>query len=151
MNWDTEYRSAYEAKKKPEGVYIMNQFCSSIEKDATIKDIPDILKLYDDRALTWEQNEFVTEVLCTIVENNPRDAAKNIIANIRILQEEAEECFIYILIIFIHWYPQFKNIFLEELKESNIENQKYIIDNIEDRAHHLNDEKFIEFLKEYRL
>ncbi|MDE6015608.1 MAG: hypothetical protein K2H41_07950 [Acetatifactor sp.] len=53
----------------------MNQFCSSIEKDATVKDIPDILRLYSDRAVALEQNEFVTEVLCKIVENNPGDTA----------------------------------------------------------------------------
>ncbi len=72
----------------------MNEFCSSIVKDATVKDIPDILRLYYGRAITWAQNEYVTEVLYKIVKNDPRDAAKNIIANIRILQEEeAEECF----------------------------------------------------------
>ena len=152
MNRETEYRSAYETKKKPEGVYIMNEFCSSIEKNATIIDIPSLLRLYYDRAITCEQNEFVTEVLIKIVNNNPRGAAKNIIANIRILQEEeAEECFLEILRIFIYWYPQFKNIFIEELKESDIENQKYIIKNIEYWADEKNDEKYIDFLKEYKL
>ena len=152
MNREAAYRSAYETKKKPEGVYIMNEFCSSVEKDATIIDIPNILRLYYDRALTCEQNEFVTEVLIKIVNNNPRGAAKNIIANIRILQEEeAEECFPEILRIFIYWYPQFKNIFIEELKESDIENQKYIIKNIEYWADEKNDEKYIDFLKEYKL
>lgn len=151
MNRETEYRSAYEAKKKPEGVYIMNQFCSGIEKDATVKDIPDILRLYYDRALTCEQNDFITAVICKIVENNPRDAAKSIIANIKILkEEEAEECFLEILRIFIYWYPQFRNIFVEEIKESNIENQKYITDNIKDWADYLNNEKYINFLKEYK-
>ena len=125
-----EYRRAYETKKEPEGVYIMNEFCCSIEKDATVEDIPDVLRLYYERAITYAQNDFVTEVLCNIVEKNPKDAAKNIIANIRILQEEdAEECFGEILRMFIYWYPQFKNIFMEELKEANKENQKYIIDN----------------------
>lgn len=151
MNRETEYRSAYESKKKPEGVYVMNQFCSGIEKDATVKDIPDILRLYYDRALTCEQNDFITAVICKIVENNPRDAAKNIIANIKILkEEEAEECFLEILRIFIYWYPQFRNIFVEEIKESNIENQKYITDNIKDWADYLNNEKYINFLKEYK-
>lgn len=152
MNRETEYRSAYEAKKEPEGVYIMNEFCSSIAKEATVKDIPDILRLYYDRVHTWAQNEFVTEVLCEIIKNNPRDAAKNIIANIRILQEEkAEECFPQISRIFFYWYPQFLNIFMEELKEANIENQKYIIENIEYFADEYNDEKYIDFLKEYKL
>lgn len=151
MNRETEYRSAYEAKKKPEGVYIMNQFCSDIEKDATVKDIPDILRLYYDRALTCEQNDFITAVIWKIVENNPRDAAKSIIANIKILkEEEAEECFLEILRIFIYWYPQFRNIFMEEIKESNIENEKYITNNIKDWADYLNNEKYIDFLKEYK-
>lgn len=153
---ETEYRRAYETKKEPEGVYIMNEFCCSIEEDATVEDIPDILRLYYDRALTCEQNEFVTEVLCKIIKKNPRDAAKNIIANIRILQEEnAEECSTDIPMIFIYWYPQFKNIFMEELKKADIENQKYIIDHIEYYyAHHSKQgyvEKYRDFLEEYKL
>ncbi len=56
-----------------------------------------------------------------------------------------------ILRILIYWYPQYKNIFWEELKASNIENQKYIIDNIEYCVRHSNNEKYIEFLKEYKL
>lgn len=156
MNRESEYRSAYEAKKEPEGVYIMNQFCCSIEKDATVEDIPDLLRLYYDRVHTEEQNEFVTEVLCKIIKKNPRDAAKNIIANIRILEEEnAEECFTEITMIFIFWYPQFKNIFMEELKKADIENQKYIIDHIEYYyAHHSKQgyvEKYRDFLEEYKL
>ncbi len=128
--WDREkeYRRVYETKKEPEGVYVMNQFCSSIEKDATVEDIPDILRLYYDRAITSEQNEFVTIVLCAIVERNPREAAKNIIANVKIFQEEeAEEWFEDILRMFLYWNPKFKNIFMEEVKNSNIENQ---MDNI---------------------
>ncbi len=127
--WDREkeYRRVYETKKEPEGVYVMNQ-CSSIEKDATVEDIPDILRLYYDRAITSEQNEFVTIVLCAIVERNPREAAKNIIANVKIFQEEeAEEWFEDILRMFLYWNPKFKNIFMEEVKNSNIENQ---MDNI---------------------
>ena len=90
----------------------MNQFCSSIEKDATVEDIPDILRLYYDRAITSEQNEFVTIVLCAIVERNPREAAKNIIANVKIFQEEeAEEWVEDILRMFLCWNPKFKNIF----------------------------------------
>ncbi|MCI9676736.1 MAG: hypothetical protein HFH06_13440 [Lachnospiraceae bacterium] len=128
--WDREkeYRRVYETKKEPEGVYVMNQFCSSIEKDATVEDIPDILRLYYDRAITSEQNEFVTIVLCAIVERNPREAAKNIIANVKIFQEEeAEEWVEDILRMFLCWNPKFKNIFMEEVKNSNIENQ---MDNI---------------------
>ena len=128
--WDREkeYRRVYETKKEPEGVYVMNQFCSSIEKDATVEDIPDILRLYYDRAITSEQNEFVTIVLCAIVERNPREAAENIIANVKIFQEEeAEEWVEDILRMFLCWNPKFKNIFMEEVKNSNIENQ---MDNI---------------------
>ena len=116
--WDREkeYRRVYETKKEPEGVYVMNQFCSSIEKDATVEDIPDILRLYYDRAITSEQNEFVTIVLCAIVERNPREAAKNIIANVKIFQEEeAEEWVEDILRMFLCWNPKFKNIFMEEV------------------------------------
>lgn len=124
--WDREkeYRRVYETKKEPEGVYVMNQFCSSIEKDATVEDIPDILRLYYDRAITSEQNEFVTIVLCAIVERNPREAAKNIIANVKIFQEEEAEEWVEDI---LRMFPKFKNIFMEEVKNSNIENQ---MDNI---------------------
>ncbi len=121
--WDREkeYRRVYETKKEPEGVYVMNQFCSSIEKDATVEDIPDILRLYYDRAITSEQNEFVTIVLCAIVERNPREAAKNIIANVKIFQEEeAEEWFEDILRMFLYWNPKFKNTQLSQHKLPNI-------------------------------
>ena len=151
MNRETKYRNAYETKKEPEGVYVMNQFCSSIEKDATVEDIPDILRLYYDRAITSEQNEFVTIVLCAIVERNPREAAKNIIANVKIFQEEeAEEWFEDILRMFLYWNPEFKNIFMEEIKNSNIENQEYIINYIKYSAEKYNKEKYIDFLKEYK-
>lgn len=121
--WDREKecRRVYETKKEPEGVYVMNQFCSSIEKDATVEDIPDILRLYYDRAITSEQNEFVTIVLCAIVERNPREAAKNIIANVKIFQEEeAEEWFEDILRMFLYWNPKFKNTQLSQHKLPNI-------------------------------
>ena len=121
--WDREkeYRRVYETKKEPEGVYVMNQFCSSIEKDATVEDIPDILRLYYDRAITSEQNEFVTIVLCAIVERNPREAAKNIIANVKIFQEEeAEEWVEDILRMFLCWNPKFKNTQLSQHKLPNI-------------------------------
>ena len=156
MNRESEYRSAYEAKIEPEGVYIMNQFCCSIANDATVKDIPDLLRLYYDRPHTWEQNEFVTEVLCKIIEKHPKDAAKNIITNIRILEEEnAEECLMLIAAAFVYWYPQFTHIFMKELKKADIENQKYIIDHIEYYyAHHSKQgyvEKYRDFLEEYKL
>ena len=151
MDREKEYRRAYETKKEPEGVYVMNQLCSSIEKDATVEDIPDILRLYYDRAITSEQNEFVTIVLCAIVERNPRAAAKNIIANVEIFQEEeAEEWFEDILRMFLYWNPEFKNIFMEEIKNSNIENQEYIINYIKYSAEKYHKEKYIDFLKEYR-
>ncbi len=151
MDREKEYRKAYETKKEPKGVYVMNDFCSSIEKDATVEDIPDILRLYYDRAITPAQNEYITIVLCAIAEKNPREAARKIIANVKIFQEEeAEECFDDILLIFIYWNPEFKNIFMEEIKKANIENQKYIIDYIEYLADEDNDEKYIDFLKEYK-
>lgn len=151
MDREKEYRKAYETKKEPEGVYIIDEFCSSIENDATVGDIPDILRLYYDRAITPAQNEYITIVLCNIVEKNPREAVRNIIANVKIFQEEeAKECFEDIPRIFIYWNPEFKNIFMEEIKKANIENQKYIIDYIEYLADHYNDEKYIAFLKEYK-
>ena len=84
-----DYKKAYESKKRPEGVYLMIQFCSNIKNSTNIKDIPSILRLYYGRVVTCEQNEFVTEVLNNIVAKNPRDAARIIIDNIRILKEEA--------------------------------------------------------------
>ncbi len=145
-----DYKKAYESKKRPEGVYLMIQFCSNIKNSTNIKDIPSILRLYYGRVVTCEQNEFVTEVLNNIVAKNPRDAARIIIDNIRILKEEhAEECFGDILLIFIYWNSQLKNIFMEEIKRANQENQKYIIDNIEYLAEEENDEEYIKFLHEY--
>lgn len=151
MGEKIDYKSAYEAKKEPKGIYIMNQYCSSIENDATLEDIPDVLRLYYDRVLTCEQNEFVTMVLDKIIQGNPNEAAKNIIANIGILKEEqAEECIVEIFLIFIFWNPALKSIFMEELKKSNIENQKFIIESMEYLADEENEEEYIHFLEEYR-
>lgn len=55
----------------------MNTFCSEIEESACVEDIPDLLRLYYDRAITCEQNEFITEVLTKIVKENPNFDADN--------------------------------------------------------------------------
>lgn len=151
MGEKIDYKSAYEAKKEPKGIYIMNQYCSSVEDDVTTEDIPNILRLYYDQVLTCEQNEFVTVVLDKIVQENPNEAARQIISNIKILKEEqAEECIVEIFLIFIFWYPALKSIFMEELKKSNSENQKFILESMEYLADEENEEEYIHFLKEYR-
>lgn len=62
----------------------MNTFCSEIEESACVEDIPDLLRLYYDRAITCEQNEFITEVLTKIVKENPKEAAEKTVNNIYI-------------------------------------------------------------------
>jgi len=151
MDGKIDYKSAYEAKKEPKGIYIMNQYCSSVEKGATLQDIPNFLRLYYDRALTCEQNEFITAVLNKIVLDNPREAAQRIIANIGILKEEyAEECIAEIFLIFLFWNPALKDIFMEELKKSNIESQSFIIESMEYLADEENEEEYVNFLEDFR-
>lgn len=56
----------------------MNTFCSEIEESACVEDIPDLLRLYYDRAITCEQNEFITEVLTKIVKENQKKPQKKL-------------------------------------------------------------------------
>jgi len=103
MNLKAMYVKAYSEKCEPQGVYSMNQFCSAISEEATIDDISDLMKLYYDRAITTEQNQFVLEVLNTVFVKSPKLAAKKIVENIWILKrEEAENCISYLLIMFIY-------------------------------------------------
>ena len=150
MNKQVNYNDAYNAKKFSNGVYIMNEFCSSIHETAGIEDIRNILRLYYDEPITYAQNEFVTEVLNAIVQRSPREATKEIIKNIMVLkQEEAERSIGDIFIIFFHWHKQFTTIFLDELKKVNEDTQKYILDNLKYFAEHEDDKVYLKVLEQY--
>lgn len=87
------YEKAYQTKKAEDGVYAMNEFCSEMHGKVAIEWIPALLYLYEDRAITCEQNEFVTEVIGSIFEKSSELCTKAIVDNILILQEDdAEEC-----------------------------------------------------------
>lgn len=150
MNKRIEYSNAYKSKRLPEGVYVMNEFCSSIHNSADVDDIPDILKLYYDDVDTLAQNEFITEVLNEIVQKKPREATKKIMANIMILrEEEAEECIYHVLMIFIYWNHQFRDIFVDELKKADKDSQAFIIDTIKYFAEK-GDKSYLEFSEQYK-
>lgn len=150
MNYINDYKKAYEAKKKPEGIYLMNTFCSEIEESACVEDIPDLLRLYYDRAITREQNEFITEVLTKIVKENPKEAAEKTVNNIYILHEEnADDCIAELILIFLSWHKEATSFLLDALKSADSNNSNYIISAIQDLADEEEDEDCQAFLIAY--
>jgi len=150
MNLKAMYVKAYSEKCEPQGVYSMNQFCSAISEEATIDDISDLMKLYYDRAITTEQNQFVLEVLNTVFVKSPKLAAKKIVENIWILKrEEAENCISYLLIMFIYWNKELTHYFLEALVESDKSNSNCFIEELKFQINEDNDELYEQFLTSY--
>ena len=123
-----DFEAAYNAKKDDKGIYIMNDFCSNIDGKVGAEYIPNLLHLYYDRAITTEQNEFITVVIDGIVQKYPREAAKTIIENIKIfVKEQAEGCIFYLLLIFVYWNKEATKYFLEELKVADKGNREYFV------------------------
>lgn len=128
----------------------MNTFCSEIEESACVEDIPDLLRLYYDRAITCEQNEFITEVLTKIVKENPKEAAEKTVNNIYILHEEnADDCIVELILIFLSWNKEATSFLLDALKSADSNNSTYIISAIRDLAEEEEDEDCQAFLMAY--
>lgn len=122
------YKKAYQMKKEDNGVYAMNEFCSEAHGKLGVEWIPDLLHLYADRAITWAQNEFVTEVIGSIFEKSPERCTKAIVDNILILQEEeAEECLFDLLLVLVYWNLENTACFIQTLKNTEQENRKYLM------------------------
>ena len=150
MKLEEMYDKAYSEKCEPQGVYSMNQFCSAISEEVTIDDISDLMKLYYDRAITTEQNQFITEVLNKVFEKSPKLAAKKIVDNIWILKKErAENCISYLLIMFIYWNKELTHYFLEALVESDKSNSNCFIEELKFQINEDNDELYEKFLTSY--
>lgn len=150
MNYKDDYKRAYEAKKESNGIYLMNTLCGLIEDSACVEDIPDLLRLYYDRAITSEQNEFITEVIIKIVQKAPKEAAEKIVNNIYILHDEkADDCIVDLLLIFLSWEKEATLFFLDALKNADTKNVNYIISAIRDLADEEDDADCQEFLIQY--
>lgn len=127
-NDQAAYEKAYRTKKEEDGVYAMNEFCSEVDGKLGVESIPALLHLYEDEAITCEQNEFVTEVIGSIFEKFPESCTKAVVDNILILQEEdAEWCLFHILLVFVYWHPENRTCFIEALKNAEEEKRNYLI------------------------
>ena len=150
MDFEQMYIKAYCDKGKPEGVYSMNAYCSNIEEMVTIDNIPDLMRLYYDKPITTEQNEFITVVLDKIVLEQPELAAINIIKNVNILkQENALDCIFYILLIFINWNEEISDYFLDALVQSDKADASFFIKELEHQVNKYNDDEYRQFLEVY--
>jgi hypothetical protein len=144
------YEIAYAFKQEDQGVYYMNDLCSSIEKDISINDIVDLLKLYSDNVTNSEQNEFVTEVINKAVLIDPKLSSHIIIKNIHLLiQEEAIGCMTYLFLIFIHWNKEITDIFLDALVNADVKDSNIFINELEHEINNDYDELYDDFLKRY--
>lgn len=150
MKLEEMYYKAYNEKKKAQGVYSMNDYCSNVEEQSNVNDIPDIMKLYYDKVITPAQNEFITNVLDKIVLDNPESAIEKIIKNIKTLEEEeALGCVSELLLIFIDWNEDITDIFLVELLKAKAENSRYFIESLKYQVNAKNDEFYRDFLRRY--
>lgn len=144
------YEKAYALKEDDQGIYLMNELCTNMEKSVSVDDIADLMKLYSDRAVNSEQNEFVTEVINKAVLLDPKIASNIIIKNINVLiQEEAIGCITYLILIFIYWNKEITDIFLDSLVKANINDSNIIINELEYEMKNDYDEIYDDFLKRY--
>lgn len=108
------------------------------------------LRLYYDRAITCEQNEFITEVLVKIVKENPKEAAEKIVNHIYLLHEEdADDCIAELLLIFLSWHKEAAAFLLDALRSAGSKERAYIISAIQDLAEEEEDEDCQAFLTAY--
>ena len=143
------YHKAYTEKIDAQGIYSMNEYCSSVKESATKEDIPSIMRLYYDKAVS-AQNEFITIVLDKVVLESPKLSIKKVIENIEILkQEDALDCVFELLLIFIDWNEEITDVFIEELIDSPNENSIYFIERLKYEAYEKNDKSYAEFLSTY--
>lgn len=77
------YEIAYVLKEDQKGISSMNDLCTNIENQVNVEDIVDLMKLYSDRAVNGEQNEFVTEVINLAVLIEPKLASDIIINELK--------------------------------------------------------------------
>lgn len=143
------YLKAYNEKREDSGIYSMNEYCSNVEDLATAEDIPDIMRLYFDGASS-AQNEFITNVLDSVVLRSPKQSIAKIIENIEILkQEDALDCIFGLLLIFIDWNEEITDIFLDELVMAPSEKSLYFIKRLEMEVSEYDDKSYSEFLDRY--
>jgi len=150
MNFIEEFERIYKLKKLDE-IDEINDFCGKWDGIATVDQIPYFMRLYYDYVSTSEQNSFVSNVIYSIIEKNPKESIKKIIENINILyEEEASHCMLQIVCLLVYSNDDFIPYTVKELMNANAKINKIFIDFVKsdmdptniDRAYRIS-EKFI--------
>ena len=103
MSFEEEFQEAYEAKNNDD-INFMNTFCGKWDGKAEQNQIPYFIRLFNDYAMTSEQNEFVAIVINNIVKKDPKRGTKIIFENMNLLEsEDSMQCITYLLCILVSW------------------------------------------------
>ena len=102
-NYNESLKKAYIAKQEDD-IDTINDFCEAYNEKLGVQEIADLLKLFNGQASTNEQNEFIVNMLDSIVKKEKQKAVNEIIEQSGILfQERATKCISLILTMIIFW------------------------------------------------
>ena len=102
-NYNESLKKAYIAKQEDD-IDTINDFCEAYNEKLGVQEIADLLKLFNGQASTNEQNEFIVNMLDSIVTKEKQKAVNEIIEQSGILfQERATKCISLILTMIIFW------------------------------------------------
>lgn len=127
-----EFNEIYKLKtmNTRESVDKINEFCSKWDaSNPKVEYIPYLMKLFYNHADTWAQNEFVSELIDSIMRRYPRETIETIINNVDILyKEEGERCLTFLSWSFEYVNKDYASIVAEALYNADEEKSKPFLD-----------------------
>lgn len=112
-NYEEAIKKVYIAKKEDD-IDSVGGFCQMYDGKFSIQEIAELLKLFNGNASTNEQNEFIVNMLDTIVKKEKQKAVNEIIAHSdALIQEKATKCISLIITMIVFWNKDL-NISLNE-------------------------------------
>lgn len=137
MDFYKEFQEIYKRKKENtrESLDEINLFSERWYAHCKPEYIPHLMKLYYNDADTWAQNEFISEVIASIVSEYPKEAVNSIVKNIDILyKEDGRECLSQLVTIIEYTKGTDALIIADALIHADEEHRAPFIESFEQRV-----------------
>ncbi len=133
-----EFEEIYKLKKNNnrESIDAINEFCGKWHfNNPKVEYVPYLMKLFFNDADTWEQNEFVSEIIDAIMRLYPQETIKTIINNVDILyKEEGDKCLTFLISSLEYVNKDYAGIVAEVLYNADEEKRKLFLNIFEKEA-----------------
>lgn len=103
--YQADLQRLYKAKNESDIDAVLD-FCEKYDGKLGLEQIPDLMRMFNENTeASPAQNEYIVEVLNTIVEKEGQEAVNIIVEQSdALLEEDSEECMSYLISMFFFWH-----------------------------------------------